>query len=329
MRLLVTGGAGFMGSEFVRLTLRDHPEDQVLVLDALTYAGNLHNLDDVAGDPRLRFVHGDVTDARVVDRLAAEADAIVNFAAETHVDRSIEDAGRFIQTDVFGAHVLMEAARRHGHERFLQVSTDEVYGDVPVGRSAETDPLRPRSPYSASKAGAEMLVWAYRATHGFPAIVTRGSNTYGPRQFPEKIVPLFITNAIDDLPLPLYGDGLAVRDYVFVEDHCRAIDVALRTGTPGDDYNIGGGGEHTGVAVADAVLAALGKPPSLKRFVEDRPGHDRRYSLDDTRMRRLGWAPRVDFDDGIRRTVEWYVANASWWRLLKSGGHLAPCRHNQ
>jgi len=315
----VTGGAGFIGSEYVRFTLREHPRDSVVVLDKLTYAGNLANLAPVAGDPRYRFVRGDIADADLVGPLAAETDVVVNFAAESHVDRSLEAPGQFIQTDVYGTYVLLEAALRAGHERFLQVSTDEVYGDVEAGRSRESDPLRPRSPYSASKAGGEMLVWAYRASHGLPAIITRGSNTYGPYQYPEKIVPLFITNAIDDLPLPLYGDGGAVRDYLYVEDHCRGIDAALRTGIPGEDYNVGVGGEVSGLEVADAVLAALGKPASLKQPVRDRPGHDRRYALDTSRLRGLGWEPRVGFAEGIRRTVDWYVANPSWWRPLKSG----------
>lgn len=319
MRLLVTGGAGFIGSEYVRQTLREHPEDAVLVLDKLTYAGNLRNLDPVADDPRYRFVRGDITDSTLVAELVPEVDVIVNFAAESHVDRSLETPGQFIQTDVYGTYVLMEAARRAGHRRFLQVSTDEVYGDVEVGLSTETDPLRPRSPYSASKAGAEMLVWAYRASYDFPAIITRGSNTYGPYQYPEKIIPLFITNGLDDLPLPIYGGGTAVRDYLFVEDHCRGIDTALRRGRPGEDYNIGLGGEVSGLQVADAVLGALGKPSSLRQFVADRPGHDRRYALDITRMRDLGWQARVSFADGIRQTVDWYSANREWWEPLKSG----------
>jgi dTDP-glucose 4,6-dehydratase len=319
MRLLVTGGAGFIGSEFVRMTLEAHPEDKVVVLDKLTYAGNLHNLDPVASDPRFRFVHGDICDAALVGPLAGESDAIVNFAAESHVDRSLEAPGQFIQTDVYGVYVLMEAARAHGHQRFLHVSTDEVYGEVNNGRSTETDPINPRSPYSASKAGGEMLVRAYRASYDFPAIVTRGANTYGWYQYPEKIIPLFITNAIDDLPLPIYGDGSAVRDYLLVEDHCRGIDLALRKGEVGGDYNIGAGGETNGRRVADTILRLLGKPKSLKQPVSDRLGHDRRYALDCTKLRALGWTPRVAFDEGISRTVRWYVEHPEWWRPLKSG----------
>jgi dTDP-glucose 4,6-dehydratase len=328
MRLLVTGGAGFIGSDYVRMTLGEHPEDSVVVLDKLTYAGNERNLDEVRGDPRFRFVKGDIADAETVGALARATDVIVNFAAESHVDRSLEAPGQFILTDVYGTYVLLEAARACGHERFLQVSTDEVYGEVPAGRSREGDPLRPRSPYSASKAGAEMLVQAYRASHGLPAIITRGSNTYGCNQYPEKIVPLFITNAIDDRPLPIYGDGTAVRDYVYVRDHCRGIDTALRLGTPGEEYNIGVGGEVDGIRVADTVLRLLDKPSYLKQPVRDRPGHDRRYALDSSKLRGLGWAPEVGFEDGMARTVSWYVENQGWWRPLKSGEFWEFYRRN-
>ena len=329
MRLLVTGGAGFIGSEFVRITLREHPEDSVTVLDKLTYAGNPRNLDAVREHPGFRFVHGDIADPALVGSLVDEVDVILNFAAESHVDRSLETPGQFIQTDVYGTFVLIEAARRAGHQRFVQVSTDEVYGSVHQGRSREDDALRPRSPYSASKAGGEMLVWAYRASHGFPAMITRGSNTYGPHQYPEKIVPLFITNAIDDRPLPIYGDGSAVRDYIHVTDHCRGIDAALRRGVPGEDYNIGqGGDEIDGIRVADTVLRLLGKPESLKQFVRDRPGHDRRYALDTSRLHDLDWEPRLDFETGMAQTVTWYVQNQDWWRPLKSGEFWEFYRRN-
>ena len=319
MRLLVTGGAGFIGSEFVRLTLAEHPEDSVTVLDKLTYAGNERNLDAVRGDPRFRFVRGDIGDAGLAVALAGECDVVVNFAAESHVDRSLAAPGQFILTDVYGTFVLLDAARRAGHQRFLQVSTDEVYGDVPEGRSREGDPLRPRSPYSASKAGGELLIQAYRASHGFPAVVSRGCNTYGHHQYPEKIIPLFITNAIEGRSLPIYGNGLAVRDYIFVEDHCRGIDTALRQGAAGEDYNIGTGGEVSSIAVADTVLRLLAKPGSLKQFVMDRPGHDRRYAMDSSKLRGLGWEPRVSFEEGMRRTVAWFVENEAWWRPLKNG----------
>ncbi|MEO8899593.1 MAG: dTDP-glucose 4,6-dehydratase [Candidatus Dormibacter sp.] len=319
MRLLVAGGAGFIGSEFVRQTVQAHPEDSVIVLDKLTYAGNLRNLDPVAGDERFRFVHGDICDAETVATLATQVDVIVNFAAESHVDRSLEAPGQFIQTDVYGTFVLLDAARRTEHSRFLQVSTDEVYGDIAAGQSAEGDALRPRSPYSASKAGGEMMAWAYRESYGVPVITTRGSNTYGPYQYPEKIIPLFITNAIDDQRLPIYGDGGAVRDYLYVSDHVRGIDTALRLGTPGEDYNIGYGGETNGHQVADLILGALGKPVSLKQHVRDRLGHDRRYAVDTRKLRGLGWRPEVALDEGIRRTAQWYTDNEGWWRPLKSG----------
>ena len=319
MRLLITGGAGFIGSEFVRMTLREHAGDAVTVLDKLTYAGNERNLDPVREDPRFRFVRGDICDPAVVAPLAAGCDVIVNFAAESHVDRSLEAPGQFILTDVYGTHVLLEAARAAGHRRFLQVSTDEVYGEVLEGRSRETDPLRPRSPYSASKAGAELLIQSYRASLGFPAIITRGSNTYGWHQYPEKIIPLFITNALEGRPLPIYGDGRALREYIFVEDHCRGIDTALRLGSPGEDYNIGGTGEVSGIAVADTVLRLLGLSAELKQFVADRPGHDRRYALDSSKLRALGWETRTGFEEGMEATVHWYRQHEEWWRPLKSG----------
>ena len=319
MRLLVCGGAGFIGSEFVRQTIANHPEDSVVVLDKLTYAGNLRNLDPVADNERFTFVQGDICDGSLMGSLVKDVDAIVNFAAESHVDRSLEAPGQFIQTDVYGTYVLLEAARNCAVIHFLQVSTDEVYGDVEEGTSSENDALRPRSPYSASKAGGEMMVWAYRASYGLPVITTRGSNTYGPYQYPEKIIPLFITNAIDDQPLPIYGDGSAVRDYIHVADHARGIDTALRQGSVGQDYNIGYGGATNGLEVADLVLSALGKPPSLKQHVRDRLGHDRRYAVDSDKLRSLGWRPLVPLDRGLRETVDWYRENEAWWRPLKSG----------
>lgn len=319
MRLLVTGGAGFIGSEFVRQTFAEHPGYTVTVLDKLTYAGNRQNLTPVADCPGFRFVHGDVCDAGVVAPLARDADVIVNFAAETHVDRSLESAGQFVQTDIFGTYVLLEAARAARHERFVHVSTDEVYGERRGGFSREGDALRPRNPYAASKAGAEMIIASYRATYGLGVITTRGSNTYGPYQYPEKVVPLFITNAIDHRALPMYGNGRAVRDHLHVSDHARAIDVALHRGVPGEDYNIASGAELDIIAVADAVLAALGRPASLKSFVQDRVGHDQRYAMSTDKMRALQWAPAVDFAAGIVQTVSWYVDHEAWWRPLKPG----------
>jgi dTDP-glucose 4,6-dehydratase len=316
--LLVTGGAGFIGSAFVRQRLHEDLELRITVLDKLTYAGSEENLEAVRRDPRLHFVKGDIADAATVDALAKDVDGIVNFAAESHVDRSLLDAGAFVQTDVYGTYVLLEAARRFGHQRFLQVSTDEVYGHVRDGRSREEDPLTPRSPYSATKAGAEMLVHAYHVSFGMPTLVTRGSNTYGPYQFPEKIIPLFITNALQNLPLPIYGDGSAVRDYLYVDDHAAAIATVLEKGEPGAVYNIGAGSEISGVQVADLVLELCGSPSSLKHLVQDRPGHDYRYALDPSRVRRLGWRPSHTFRGGMEATVAWYRTHADWWKRRKS-----------
>jgi len=321
-RLLVTGGAGFIGSNFARRVLSGHDDARVTVLDKLTYAGNLANLADLRADPRFRFVQGDIADAAAVDALAAEVDAIVNFAAESHVDRSIEAPDAFIRTDVYGTFVLLEAARRHGHQRYLQISTDEVYGDVPTGSSTEADALHPRSPYSASKSGGDMLVLAYHATYGVPGTITRASNNFGPYQHPEKIIPLFVTNALDDEPLPLYGDGQQVRDWLFVDDHCDAIERALSDGEAGAIYNVGGGQELTNLELTRAVLGILGKPESLIRRVPDRAGHDRRYSVDSGRMRALGWSPVHRFPDALEATCRWYREHPEWWRPLKSGEFL-------
>ena len=316
--LLVTGGAGFIGSAFVRQRLQADPEIRITVLDKLTYAGSEENLAEARDDRRLQFVRGDICDRETVESLARETDAIVNFAAESHVDRSLLDAGTFVQTDVYGTYVLLEAARKFRHARFLQVSTDEVYGHVRSGRSRETDPLLPRSPYSATKASAELLARAYHVSFELPVLITRGCNTYGPYQFPEKIVPLFITNALSDLPLPIYGDGSAVRDYLHVDDHVAAIARVLWKGEPGEAYNIGTGREISGVEVANSVLGLCDRPPSLKRFVKDRPGHDYRYALDTRALRPLGWQPARTFEEGLRLTVEWYRSHEEWWRRRKS-----------
>jgi dTDP-glucose 4,6-dehydratase len=322
--LLVTGGAGFIGSNYVRYTLERHPGYKVVVLDKLTYAGNLDNLRDVVevyGD-RYSFIRGDIADPEVVDRAMQEhaIDAIVNFAAETHVDRSLMEAGAFIQTDVYGTYVLLEAARKHGVERYHQVSTDEVYGEIPEGHSSlETDPLHARSPYSASKAGGDLMCLAYHNSFGLPLTLTRGANNIGPYQYPEKVVPLFVTNAIDDEPLPLYGDGRQMRDYQYVLDHCEAIDVVLHQGEPGHVYNVGTGVETENIILARAILDMLDKPHSLIRHVTDRPGHDRRYSLNVDKVRTLGWESRHSFGQAIEKTVRWYLDNEWWWRKIKSG----------
>jgi len=318
VNVLVTGGAGFIGSNFVRWAHAAHPDWQLTTLDKLTYAGRLENLRDLDGSPRHRFVKGDIADASVAAPLVKDAELVIHFAAETHVDRSLMAAGEFITTDVFGTFVLLEAAREAPRlRRFIQISTDEVYGSVPDGRSRETDELRPRNPYSASKAGADRLAYSYWATYQVPVIVTRASNNYGSHQFPEKVIPLFITNAIDNLPLPLYGDGLNVRDWLHVDDHCRAIDLVIERGVTGEVYNIGGGNEVANVDLTHRILALTGRPASLIRPVADRPGHDRRYALDTTKLAALGWTPRAAFDDGLAATVAWYRDNEWWWRPIK------------
>jgi dTDP-glucose 4,6-dehydratase len=321
-RLLVTGGAGFIGSNFVHWMLGRHPRLQIVVLDKLTYAGNLANLADLDDDPRLDFVRGDIADPLAVEAVASRVDAIVNFAAESHVDRSIEAAGDFIETDIVGTHVLLEAARRHGHQLFLQISTDEVYGHVESGSSTEGDALAPRSPYAASKAGADLLVLAHATTHGLPVVITRSSNNYGPNQYPEKVIPLFVTNALDGEPLPLYGDGLQIRDWLFVTDNCEAIELALLQGEAGTIYNIGSGQQMTNLDLTREILRETGQPESLVRLVADRAGHDRRYSVDASRIRALGWEPRHPFPEGLAATISWYRDHPEWWRPLKGGEYL-------
>ena len=324
MRLLVTGGAGFIGANFVQHLLAEHPADEVLTLDLLTYAGNLANLEPVMGSPRHRFVRADIADPEAVTAaVASGVDAIVNIAAESHVDRSIADATAFLRANVVGTQVLLDAARRAGVRRFLQVSTDEVYGSLgPTGAFGEESALRPSSPYAASKAAADLLVRAAHHTHGLDTVVTRCSNNYGPYQFPEKLIPLFITNALADEPLPLYGDGRQVRDWIHVADHCRALDLVLRHGRAGEIYNIGGGNERHNCDIAALILRALDKPASLVRHVADRPGHDRRYAIDASKITaELGWAPRQVFDEGIVATVEWYRTHRPWWEAVKSGAY--------
>jgi len=318
VNVLVTGGAGFIGSNFVRWAHDRHPEWRITTLDKLTYAGRLENLKDVMDSPRHRFVQGDVADAAVASPLVRESNLVVHFAAETHVDRSLMAAGDFIHTDVFGTFVLLEAAREAtGLRRFVQISTDEVYGSVPTGHSVETDELKPRNPYSASKAAADRLAYSYWASYNVPVVVTRASNNYGPNQFPEKVIPLFITNAIDSLSLPLYGDGLNVRDWLHVDDHCSGIQAVIDGGRNGEVYNIGGGNEVPNVDLTHRILELADRPSSLIKPVADRPGHDRRYALDTAKLRSLGWSPAVPFDRGLADTVRWYRENEWWWRPIK------------
>ncbi|NLV74902.1 MAG: dTDP-glucose 4,6-dehydratase [Chloroflexi bacterium] len=318
---LVTGGAGFIGSNFVTWLLEHHDDCRVVVYDKLTYAGNLNNLLSHRDDPRYAFVQGDICDAkRVRDTLKTHAiDTIVNFAAETHVDRSLTDAGSFINTDVFGTYVLLEAAKELGLERYHQVSTDEVYGEVLEGAADEQYPIHTRSPYSASKAGGDLMVLAYHTSFGLPVTITRGSNSIGPYQYPEKVVPLFVTNAIDDKPLPIYGDGLQARDYQYVVDHCEGINTVLQKGQIGEIYNLGTGTETRNIDMANLLLELVGKPKSLLQYITDRPGHDRRYALDVSKIRALGWQSRHSFSQALEKTVRWYCDNEWWWREIKNG----------
>jgi dTDP-glucose 4,6-dehydratase len=320
MKLLVTGGAGFIGSHLVRRLIQVGGHT-VVNLDALKYSGNLENLQDLTDNPRYTFVQGDICEQAVVQAVLRDhrIEGVINCAAETHVDRSILDPGAFARTDVVGTGTLMEAARQAGVKRFLQVSTDEVYGSVEQGSSTEEDRLEPRSPYSASKAGGDLLVLSYWTTYRFPVLVTRGSNTYGPNQYPEKFIPLFITNAIDGELLPLYGDGKNCRDWLSVHDHVAGIEHVFDHGQPGTVYNVGGGNERENLAIAERIVMALGRSPSLIRLVQDRPGHDRRYSIDCSRLRALGWAPKVPFEEGLKQTIDWYRTHEGWWRPIKSG----------
>jgi len=322
VKLFVTGGAGFIGSNFVRYLLRRRNDIQIVNFDKLTYAGNLENLAEVANDARYAFVQGDIANpAEVNAALGSGIDAVVNFAAETHVDRSIEDAAPFLRTNVAGTHVLLEAARKLRIARFLHISTDEVYGTAPPGTSYPEDAhLKPRSPYAASKAAADHLVAAYQITYALPAIVLRCTNNYGPYQFPEKLIPLVISNAREDKPLPVYGDGLHERDWIYVEDYCRAIERVLEQGKLGEIYNISSGSPEPNLGVVKTILKLLGKPESLVQFVQDRPGHDRRYAIDSTKIRQtLGWEPQIGFEEGIRKTIDWYQRNAAWLERARSG----------
>jgi dTDP-glucose 4,6-dehydratase len=322
--ILVTGGAGFIGSAFVRIMVEKYPHYNIIVLDKLTYAGNMDNLLPVSDEPNYRFERGDIADEQTVRRVLEthHIDTIVNFAAESHVDRSILDPDAFINTDVVGAYVLLEAARALGINRFHHVSTDEVYGSIPEGFFKEGDPLEPNSPYAASKAGGEMMVRAYNVTYGMHTTVTRGSNTYGPYQYPEKVASLFITEAIDNRPLPVYGDGMQVRDWLYVDDHASAIDLVLHKGAPGEIYNVGGENERHNIDLTHMILKLLDKPETLIRHVEDRPGHDRRYALNCGKIKALGWQQSGDWETLLNKTVDWYLRNEWWWRKIKTGEYL-------
>ena len=325
--ILVTGGAGFIGSNFVRHMVKTYPQYHIVNFDVLTYAGNLENIAEIEGCTNYSFIKGNIVDAHAVKQAmeAYQIDVIVNFAAESHVDRSIEDPGIFVQTNVVGTQVLLEAARQYHVEKYLQVSTDEVYGTLgKKGLFSETTPLAPNSPYSASKTGADLLVRAYYETYGLPVNITRCSNNYGPYHFPEKLIPLVITNAMEDKEIPVYGDGLQVRDWLHVADHCRAIDLVLHKGVIGEVYNIGGNNERTNLHIVKVILEALGKPESLIRHVADRLGHDRRYAIDAAKIKReLGWQPQYTFETGIKETVQWYLDHVEWWQRVKSGEYMA------
>lgn len=321
---LITGGCGFIGSNFVRYLFDRDDSVRIVNLDKVTYAGNPDNLAQLEGHPGYQFIRGDICDEEAVEKIFADThpDVVINFAAESHVDRSIGEPDSFIRTDVFGVFVLLEASKRHGVDLFVQVSTDEVYGSIQDGKFRETDTLMPSSPYSASKAGGDRLAYSYSVTYNLPVIITRASNNFGPYQYPEKLIPLFITNALEDHPLPLYGDGLNVRDWLYVGDHCSAIDFLVQKGHRGEVYNIGGGNEKENIEITRLILAHVGKSEDLIRYVEDRKGHDRRYALDCTKLHSLGWSPAYGFEEALEETVDWYRENEPWWRRIKSGEFL-------
>jgi len=321
-RILVTGGAGFIGSNFIRHILNKYDDYQVVNLDKLTYAGNLDNLKDISKNKRYKFIKGDIADAKVVEKSMRDCDTIVSFAAETHVDRSIHGAAEFVRTNVFGTHTLLQAAKKLKVKLFIQISTDEVYGSIDKGSFKETDPLFPNSPYSSTKAGSDLLARSYFITYKLPVIITRSSNNFGPYQYPEKVIPLFITNLLQDKKVPLYADGMNVRDWLYVVDNCEAIDLIMHKGRAGEIYNIGGTTEITNLELTYTILEMLGKDKSSIEYVKDRPGHDKRYSLDITKLKALGWSPRHDFKEALETTIDWYRANKPWWtKLIK-------CRKN-
>ncbi len=321
-KFLITGGAGFIGSNFIRYLLGKQNDIEIVNLDKLTYAGNQDNLRDIADDKRYRFVKGDICDEKLVDGLIRGADAVVNFAAESHVDRSIGHPDDFIRTDIFGAFVLLEASRKHGVERFVQISTDEVYGSTEKDFFREEDPLMPSSPYSASKSGADRLAYSYYVTYKLPVVIPRSSNNFGPFQYPEKLISLFVTNALDDKKLPIYGDGKNIRDWIYVQDNCEAIEAVMERGGNGEVYNVGGGNEKTNLEITETILRELGKSRELMMFVEDRKGHDRRYAMSIKKIGKLGWKPRYGFEEAMKETVRWYSENRWWWEKLKSGEYL-------
>lgn len=323
MKLLITGGAGFMGSNFVKYILDKYPDYQITNLDKLTYAGNPENLRVVENDKRYKFVKGDICDNQIVDKLACEADVIINYAAETHVDRSIMSPRDFAMTDVIGTQTLLEAAKKYEHSLYIQISTDEVFGSIEDGKFTEESPFLPNSPYAASKAGGDLLCRAYNVTYRMPIIVTHSCNFFGPNQYPEKFMPLFITNLLEGKKVPLYGDGKNIREWIYTEDHCRAIDLLLHKGKAGEVYNIGTGWEKSNVDIVKFILKELGKGETEIEYVKDRPGHDRRYSLDSSKLRELGWEPKYDLETALKKTVDWYKNNEKWWQPLKSGEYLS------